>query len=106
MMEAQRTNDRQALPLLVERLNDSDDVVRMFAGNVLRQMTGQTMGYSFYDPPKARQEAVDRWRAYLAKGATTAPATAPATAPTTAPATLPATVPASSPATPAQRSAP
>jgi hypothetical protein len=31
----------------------------------LQKITGQTMGYRYYDPPQERAEAVQRWRQWL-----------------------------------------
>jgi hypothetical protein len=72
---AAERHDRNALPLLVERLEDEDDAVRLFAIVALERLTGTRLGYQYYDPPAQRERAVRRWRHYLRqqppRGATT-----------------------------------
>ena len=87
VVEAGQRHDHRAVGLLVERLGDGDEDVRLFASLALERVTGQTMGYRFYDLPEARQQAIDRWRQYLLKGA----ATRPATGATNSASTLPST---------------
>ena len=70
VVEAGQTKDRKALALLVERLNDSEKDVRLYAIIALERITGQTLGYQFYEPSEARERAVERWRQYVAKAAT------------------------------------
>lgn len=61
-----RQNDRAALALVVERLDDPSPDVRFCAIHCLEQMTGQTFGYCYYQEDADRQEAVRRWRQWLA----------------------------------------
>jgi HEAT repeat protein len=70
VVEAGQAKDRKALSLLVERLSDSEKDVRLYAIVALEHITGQTLDYRFYDSPEAREQAVERWREYLAKSAT------------------------------------
>lgn len=63
--DADRSGDRELLPLLVERLSDSHEEVRLFAFIALRRRTGKTLGYHYYDPRDERQKAIERWREYL-----------------------------------------
>jgi HEAT repeat protein len=70
VIEAGQTKDRKALALLVERLDDSEKDVRLYAIIALERITGQTLGYRYYDPAEAREQAVARWRQYIAKAAT------------------------------------
>jgi hypothetical protein len=53
-------------PLLVDRLTDSEREVRVYAIVALERITGTTMGYRHWDPPEKRQQAVERWRKWLA----------------------------------------
>jgi len=55
-----------ALPYLVDRLTDSEAEVRMFAIIALKEITGLTHDFRHYDPAALRQEAVERWRKWLA----------------------------------------
>lgn len=74
---AGRTKDRRAVPYLVDRLTDSQEDVRFFAILALERITGQTMGYRYYEPPPKRLEAVRCWRKWLGEeyeSATTAQA--------------------------------
>lgn len=66
-MRAAEAGNREALPYLVDRLTDSERAVRMYAILALRRLTGQTLGYCYYDPPAERDVAVARWRRWLAK---------------------------------------
>lgn len=66
-IEAGQAKDAQAVPLLVDRLGDSDADVRFFAIAALEKITGQTMGYKVYEAPALRQQAIERWRQWLAK---------------------------------------
>ena len=72
-VKAARTGDRDALPLLVERLEDESADVRMFAIGALRKMTGKTFGYRFHAGPQQRTEAARRWREWLKSGQSAPP---------------------------------
>lgn len=61
-----RQNDRGALPLVVELLDDPSPDVRFCAIHCLEQLTGQTFGYCYYQEDADRQEAVRKWRQWLA----------------------------------------
>jgi len=65
IVQAADEKDRKAVPYLVERLSDAESDVRFFAYISLQKITGQTMGYRYYDPPQERAEAVQRWRQWL-----------------------------------------
>jgi hypothetical protein len=78
------------LPKLVECLDDNDPAVRMFAIRSLQDLTGETLGYHYYDDDIARRPAVRRWREYAGLPVDTVPTTAPSiegtpSSPTTAP---------------------
>lgn len=64
--QAGREKDAQSVPLLVDRLEDDDADVRLFAQQALDRITGQSFGYSYYAAPAERLAAVERWRAWLA----------------------------------------
>ncbi len=70
-VQAGNEKDSQALPLLVDRLSDSESEVRLFAGLSLKKIAGkelfEKMGWVFYDPPDERGEAIDKWREWLKK---------------------------------------
>ncbi|MFP4052565.1 MAG: hypothetical protein ACLFV7_01730 [Phycisphaerae bacterium] len=69
---------KDLLPLLVERLSDSETEVRLFAEQALQSITGVTLGYHHYDPPQQRRAAIKRWRRWLRVHGKDVPATQPA----------------------------
>jgi HEAT repeat protein len=70
--------DRSVMPLLVDRLEDEDDAVRLYAIVALERITGTRLGYSYAKPAPERARAVMRWRNYLQDrgGAATQPVAA------------------------------
>lgn len=52
----------EEVPRLIELLDSEDAAVRLYASMALREMTGQTLGYTSYAPIEQREEAVERWR--------------------------------------------
>lgn len=62
---AANARDARAIPLIIDRLEDEDEAVRISAIESLRQMTGQDLGYRSFDPPYLRGQAVARWRHWL-----------------------------------------
>lgn len=65
IVQAAEVSDRQAVPLIVDRLDDEDEAVRVVAIEALRRLTGQDLGYRAYDPIYRRVEAVNRWHRWL-----------------------------------------
>jgi HEAT repeat protein len=68
-IRAGQVKDPKAVPFLVDRLDDEDEVVRFCAILSLERITGKTMGYEYYGPRHDRTEAVERWRRWLDAGA-------------------------------------
>ena len=62
---AAKAKDEQAVPLLVELLDDPSADVRFAAAEALRRITGETLGYNYYADPAQRSEAIERWRQRL-----------------------------------------
>ncbi len=62
---AGQVKDQAAVPYLVDRLTDSEKDVRFFAIIALQRITGETMGWRYYEPVAKRAEAVRRWREWL-----------------------------------------
>lgn len=58
---------REALPLLVDRLDDPEVEVRFAAIGALRRITAEDFGYRFNEPAGRRASAVGRWRQWLAR---------------------------------------
>lgn len=50
------------IALLVERLEDEDPAIRLYAITALQRLTGQTHGYLYYADEASRAAAVQRWR--------------------------------------------
>jgi hypothetical protein len=61
-----RQPEAQDLKRLVDRLEDPDAAVRLYAINALEQVAQGRMGYQPWDPLAVRHRSVGRWRAWLA----------------------------------------
>ncbi len=57
---------RSDVPLLVDRLNDKDSAVRMWANQSLRKLTGEDFGYNVWGTESEKNQAIQRWREYAA----------------------------------------
>lgn len=64
--KAVRQKDRKAERQLVKDLESDDPAVRFYAIESLERMTGQTLGYVYYEDDERRRPAVERWRSWLA----------------------------------------
>jgi hypothetical protein len=62
----------QVVPVLVDRLEDPDPVIRMAAHEELRRRTGRDFGFVPWASAEDRAAAVRRWRDWLAAPPTTA----------------------------------
>jgi hypothetical protein len=58
----------QVVPALVNRLGDSDPVVRLAACEELRRRTGNDFGFIPWDDSQNRQTAINRWKAWIKQG--------------------------------------
>lgn len=67
MIKAARRKDAGLTPALVDRLDDEDPAVRMYAILALERMTGERLGYSYAAPTAKRRDAVEAWRNYIAQ---------------------------------------
>jgi HEAT repeat protein len=69
-VEAGNRGDEKAIPLLVDRLNDPNADVQFFAGLALKRIVGdeqyEQLGWQYYQSQSERDEAVQRWRDWLA----------------------------------------
>ena len=52
---------------LVKELDDDDAAVRLFAIEGLQRLTGQRLGYHYYEDKEARKPAVERWNKWLSE---------------------------------------
>ena len=70
-VQAGNEKDSQAVPLLVDRLSDTESEVQLFAGMALEKITGgklyDAMGWKFYDSPHKQGEAIGKWREWVKK---------------------------------------
>ena len=62
---AARANDRSAVPLLVDRLQDDDVAVRMYAIMALEKIEGTSLGYKFWGDDMDRTRMAQQWRNHL-----------------------------------------
>ena len=53
---------------LVERLSDTDPVVRLAAHEELRKRTGRDFGYVPWASPEERAVPIEQWRAFVVQG--------------------------------------
>jgi HEAT repeat protein len=66
---AAELQDRSVVGILVDRLDDDDEGVRLYAILALEKLTGTRLDYDYYAPEALRQRAIKRWRAYLSRSA-------------------------------------
>ncbi len=64
--QSDRRTNATTVPMLVERLEDADPVVRLAAFEELRRRTGRDFGYVPWASVGERAAAVGRWRTWLA----------------------------------------
>lgn len=62
------SHDPIAIQSLVDLLEDSDDVIRMYGIIALRRICGETLGYEYHAPEADRTAAVQRWRDAIRAG--------------------------------------
>src|SRR5438046_10677977 len=61
--------DVSAVRLLVDRLEDEDAAVRLFAIAALEKITGQRFGYDYGQSAELRAKSVKKWRQYVRSAA-------------------------------------
>ena len=64
---AAEIGDRDVIGILVDRLEDDDEAVRLFAILALEKLTGTRHGYDYHADQTLRWRAVERWRCYVAQ---------------------------------------
>jgi hypothetical protein len=65
--QAVRAKDFSQAKQLVADLSSDDPAVRFYAINGLEKLTGQTFGYVYYQDEARREQAVRKWKAWLAE---------------------------------------
>lgn len=63
-----QARDPDAVPALVELLEDDDRGIRMYAILALERLTGQTLGYRYQSSEGERSAAAQRWREAIRDG--------------------------------------
>ena len=53
-----------AVPALIDRLNDPDEVVQLSANASLKRRTGQDFGFKPWSNPAERAESIRRWESW------------------------------------------
>ena len=82
VVEAGNRRDMQAVPALVDLLDDEDDGVRFYTILALEKITGTRRGYDYADSGMERIRSIRRWRQWLeTEYAPTAAASGPAGSP-------------------------
>ena len=67
ILEAGNTKNAKTVPLLIERLSDTESDIRIFAGIALRKITGKDFGWRSWDSRIDRDNAIGRWRQWAKK---------------------------------------
>ncbi len=62
IVQAGETKDDKAVPYLIECLGSDESDVRFFAYIALEKITGETMGYRYYESVDSQADAIQRWR--------------------------------------------
>lgn len=70
IQEAAHKKDRRALPALIKQLDNDDPAIRFYAISGLRDITGETFGYHYFDHTDERKPAVQKWQEWLKSNAT------------------------------------
>jgi PBP1b-binding outer membrane lipoprotein LpoB len=81
-LKYQDLRDTKALRQMVKDLDSDDPAVRFYTINKLKEITGNTLGYRYYDDEMRRLPALKKWQQWLAeREGTTKPATMGAATP-------------------------
>jgi hypothetical protein len=67
MREAALQRDKTKLCKLVAQLDSDDPAVRFYAINSLKDLTGETFGYVYYEDDDKRKPAVVKWKKWIAE---------------------------------------
>ena len=62
------SKDHSVIPHIVDRLEDDDEAVQIFAFIALNKITGERMGYELGQDDRAREQAIERWRDHVPRG--------------------------------------
>jgi hypothetical protein len=81
IVEVYDARDRKAVQKLVDLLDDSSSAVRLYAILALRGLTGEDLGYRYYESEVVRAASVRRWRDAVRAGIVVLGAATPAIPP-------------------------
>jgi HEAT repeat protein len=70
IQEAANRKDRRAIPSLIRQLDNDDPAIRFYAISALRDITGETFDYHYFENAPARKPAVQKWHEWAGKNAT------------------------------------
>src|SRR5262249_47247462 len=77
-LKSEDLHDTKALRQMVKDLDSDDPAVRFYTINRLKEITGNTFGYRYYDDEVRRKPALKKWQQWLAeREGTTKPASNP-----------------------------
>lgn len=65
MNKAAENKSTRAIVPLVKRLYSEDEAIRLSAIGALKEITGQDLGYRYYEPETKRVQAIKRWEAWI-----------------------------------------
>ena len=65
IVQAGKTKNTRTVPLLIDRLSDTESDVRMLAGIALRKITGKDFGWRSWNSRTDRDNAIRRWRQWV-----------------------------------------
>ncbi|MDP9174000.1 MAG: hypothetical protein M3O30_09065 [Planctomycetota bacterium] len=63
--DAAATHNTRAIPGLIADLDSNDSAIRFAAITALKDITGETFDYHYYDDQPLREPAVKRWEEWL-----------------------------------------
>jgi len=70
IQQAARDKDRRAVPDLVKQLDNDDPAIRFYAISALKDITGETFDYHYFDDKPRRKPAVEKWQQWAAQNTT------------------------------------
>jgi hypothetical protein len=66
-LKTEDLHDTKALRQMVRDLDNDDPAVRFYTINKLKEITGNTFGYRYYDDEVRRKPALTKWQQWLAE---------------------------------------
>jgi hypothetical protein len=66
-LKSETLHDAKALRQMVRDLDSDDPAVRFYTIEKLRELTGNTLGYRYYDDELRRKPALKNWQHWLAE---------------------------------------